>query len=116
MMANRNESSFLFMVRKIRVECPAEIYHIINRGDRGEDIFHEEKDREVFSEALERCVGSWRHSGDSSRVDGTLRADTGGSSTARLLYATPSGSIAFGGSPRAGLCYKMGFDRVFWQD
>lgn len=45
------------MARKLRVEYPGAIYHVMNRGDRGEAIFKDEADRERFLETLDQaCV------------------------------------------------------------
>ncbi len=45
------------MARKLRVEYPGAIYHVINRGDRREDIFLTDKDRELFLETLQEACG-----------------------------------------------------------
>ena len=45
------------MARKLRVEYPEAIYHVMNRGDRREAIFKDDKDRELFLSTLaEACV------------------------------------------------------------
>ena len=45
------------MARKVRVEFAGAIYHILNRGDRQEAIFHDERDRERFLATLaETCL------------------------------------------------------------
>lgn len=45
------------MARKLRVQYPGAIYHVINRGDRREPIFKDEADRKRFLETLaEACV------------------------------------------------------------
>jgi putative transposase len=45
------------MARKLRVEYPGAIYHVMNRGDRREAIFRVDADRELFLETLgEACV------------------------------------------------------------
>ena len=36
------------MARKLRLEYPGGIYHVINRGDRREPIFRDDEDRERF--------------------------------------------------------------------
>ena len=43
------------MARKLRVQYPSAIYHVMNRGDRREPIFKDDKDRELFLEALGQC-------------------------------------------------------------
>jgi REP element-mobilizing transposase RayT len=40
------------MARKLRLEYEGAIYHVMNRGDRREPIFHDDKDREMFVETL----------------------------------------------------------------
>jgi REP element-mobilizing transposase RayT len=40
------------MARKLRVEYPGAIYHVMNRGDRREPIFQDDADRLQFVEAL----------------------------------------------------------------
>lgn len=44
------------MVRKLRVVYPGAVYHVMNRGDRREPIFHDDADRELFLSTLgEAC-------------------------------------------------------------
>jgi len=40
------------MPRKLRVQYAGVIYHLMNRGDRREDIFEDDKDRHRFLETL----------------------------------------------------------------
>ena len=40
------------MARKLRIEYPGAIYHVMNRGDRQEPIFEDDADRERFLETL----------------------------------------------------------------
>jgi putative transposase len=44
------------MARPLRVEYPGAYYHVINRGNGGEKIFRSIRDREKFSEYLEKTV------------------------------------------------------------
>ena len=45
------------MARKLRVEYPGAIYHVMNRGDRREPTFRDEADRQRFVETLgEACA------------------------------------------------------------
>ena len=50
------------MARKLRVEYPGAIYHVMNRGDRREPIFKDDQDRERFLVTLgEACAKtSWQ--------------------------------------------------------
>jgi len=36
------------MGRKLRVEYPGAIYHVMNRGDRREPVFLDDQDRELL--------------------------------------------------------------------
>ena len=40
------------MARKLRLEYPGAIYHLMNRGDRREPIFQDDRDHEIFLETL----------------------------------------------------------------
>jgi len=40
------------MARKLRTEYPGAIYHVMNRGDRREEIFIDDKDRDCFLDTL----------------------------------------------------------------
>jgi putative transposase len=41
------------MARKVRIQYPGAIYHIMNRGDRRDPIFLDDKDRKIFLKTLE---------------------------------------------------------------
>jgi REP element-mobilizing transposase RayT len=43
------------MARKVRIQYPGAIYHVMNRGDHGEEIFHGDADRKRFLSTLEEC-------------------------------------------------------------
>lgn len=43
------------MARKLRVEYPGAIYHVMSRGDRREPIFKDDSDRKCFLETLGEC-------------------------------------------------------------
>src|SRR6266498_6110949 len=45
------------MPRKLRLEYPGAIYHVMNRGDRREDIFLDDADRCRFVETLGEACG-----------------------------------------------------------
>src|SRR5213593_1680583 len=46
-----------FMARKVRVEYPGAIYHIVSRGNHREAIFRDDEDREQFISTLaEACA------------------------------------------------------------
>src|ERR1700691_690198 len=50
------------VARKLRVEYPGAIYHVMNRGDRRELIFQDDSDRKLFLETLgQACAKTgWR--------------------------------------------------------
>src|SRR5882724_8951754 len=43
------------VARKLRVQYPGAIYHLINRGDQREPIFKDDADRTRFLETLGQC-------------------------------------------------------------
>jgi len=45
------------MARKLRIEYPGAVYHVMNRGDRREVIFRDEADRELFLGTLAEACG-----------------------------------------------------------
>ena len=57
--------SLVVMAIKLRVQYPGAIYHVMNRGDRREPIFKDDKDRALFLEALGEACGKtgWRING-----------------------------------------------------
>jgi REP element-mobilizing transposase RayT len=43
--------------RKLRIEYPGAMYHVMNRGDQREDIFRDDQDRQKFLSTLgEACA------------------------------------------------------------
>ncbi len=45
------------MARKLRIQYPGAIYHVMNRGDRREAIFLTDADRRCFIETLAQACG-----------------------------------------------------------
>ncbi len=45
------------MPRKLRMEYAGAVYHVVNRGDRREDIFKDDLDRQQFLSTLEEACG-----------------------------------------------------------
>ena len=44
------------MARKVRIQCPGAMYHVMTRGDRREAIFEDDQDRQRLLETLtEAC-------------------------------------------------------------
>jgi REP element-mobilizing transposase RayT len=49
------------MSRKLRIEYPGAMYHVMNRGDQREDIFRDDEDRQKFLSTLgEACAKTER--------------------------------------------------------
>ena len=50
------------MARKLRIQFPGAIYHVMNRGDHREEIFRDDLDRHCFLETLEEACNktSWQ--------------------------------------------------------
>jgi len=51
-MFGEKDESLRRMARKLRVQYPGAIYHLMNRGDRREPIFKDDEDRRRFLETL----------------------------------------------------------------
>lgn len=50
------------MARKLRIQFPGAIYHVMSRGDRREDIFRDDADRESFLQTMaDACVKTGWH-------------------------------------------------------
>ena len=52
------------MARAMRVEYPGAVYHVLSRGDHGEAIYPDDRDREMFLDCLEEACGKtgwWIH-------------------------------------------------------
>jgi REP element-mobilizing transposase RayT len=43
------------MARKLRIQYPGAIYHVMNRADRREPIFNDDKDRQLFVDTLQEA-------------------------------------------------------------
>jgi putative transposase len=47
------------MARPIRIEFSGTLYHVTSRGDRREDIYVNDKDRELFIDILGQVTDGW---------------------------------------------------------
>ena len=47
------------MVRPLRIEFAGALYHVTSRGDRREDIYDDDTDREIFLEIFGRVVSDY---------------------------------------------------------
>jgi REP element-mobilizing transposase RayT len=45
------------MARKLRIEYPGALYHLMSHGDRREPLFKKDQDRELFLETLGQACG-----------------------------------------------------------
>ena len=45
------------MPRQLRLEFPGAVYHVVNRGDRREETFRDDPDRERFLSTLTETCG-----------------------------------------------------------
>jgi putative transposase len=75
------------MARKLRVQYPGAIYHVMNRGDHLEVIFREEKDAELFLATLAEACG---------KTDWQVHAFCLMSNHFHLVLETPRGNLADG--------------------
>src|SRR5438093_938918 len=75
------------MARKLRLEYPGAIYHLMNRGDRREPIFRDDCDRQRFLETLaEACA----------KTDWQVHAYCLMSNHFHLVVETPQANLAVG--------------------
>jgi REP element-mobilizing transposase RayT len=75
------------MARKLRVEYPGAIYHVMNRGDRREAIFHDDGDRELFLATLAEACG---------KADWQVHAFCLMGNHFHLVVETPKGNLVAG--------------------
>jgi REP element-mobilizing transposase RayT len=45
------------MARQWRIEYPGALYHVLSRGNGGQDIFYSDNDRDLFLSLLEELIG-----------------------------------------------------------
>ena len=77
----------LGMARKLRLEYPGAIYHVMNRGDRREPIFQDDRDRTRFLETLgEACA----------KADWQVHAYCLMTNHFHLVLETPQGNLVAG--------------------
>ena len=63
------------MPRKLRIEYPGAIYHLMNRGDRREDIFKDDFDRSRFLSTLGEACKKTGAGGQVSVLTGQVSGD-----------------------------------------
>ncbi len=81
------------MARKLRVQYPGAIYHVMNRGDRREAIYINDKDRQLFLETL----------GEATEKAQLERAGSGGPPQGGPAQIEDRGEIATGDDHDAGV-------------
>ena len=75
------------MPRQLRIEYPGAIYHVMNRGDRREPIFHDDTDRKRFVATLsEACA----------KTDWQVHAYCLMNNHFHLVVETPNGNLVAG--------------------
>jgi len=75
------------MSRPIRIEFPDALYHVTARGDRREDIFEDDQDRQTFLATLEQAI---------TRFNWTCYAWCLMGNHYHLLIQTPDGNLSKG--------------------
>ena len=75
------------MARKLRVEYPRAIYHVMNRGDRQEPIFQDDSDRQLFLDTLEEAC---------RKTDWQVHAYCLMGNHFHLVVETPEGNLVAG--------------------
>jgi len=75
------------MSRPIRIEFPDALYHVTARGDRREDIFEDDQDRQTFLATLEQVI---------TRFNWTCYAWCLMGNHYHLLIQTPDGNLSKG--------------------
>ena len=75
------------MARKLRVQYPGAIYHVMNRGDRREPIFQDDLDRRRWVETLEECC---------AKTDWQVHAYCLMSNHFHLVFETPKANLVAG--------------------
>ena len=66
------------MARKLRIQYPGAIYHIMSRGDRREAIFKDDADRERFLATMAETCAKTGLAGARLLPDGQLISSGGG--------------------------------------
>ena len=75
------------MARKLRVQYPGAVYHVMNRGHRREPIFQDDSDRHLFLDTLgEACV----------KADWQVHAYCLMGNHFHLVVETPQGNLVAG--------------------
>ncbi len=75
------------MARKLRVQYPGAIYHLMNHGDRREPIFKDDADRRRWVETLEECC---------AKTDWQVHAYCLMSNHFHLVLETPKANLVAG--------------------
>jgi REP element-mobilizing transposase RayT len=89
------------VARKLRIQYPGAIYHVMNRGDHREPIFHSGKDRELFLETLGQAC---------EKTDWQVHAWCLMSNHFHLVVETPRANLVAGMKWLLGT-YTMRFNR-----
>jgi len=73
------------MARKLRIQCPGAIYHVMSRGDQGDDIFLDGLDQRGPTRAFQQRTAAvkWGHRPQAGQSPG-LRPASGTQNERRL--------------------------------
>ena len=83
------------MARKLRMQYPGAIYHVMSRGDHLEVIFRDLQDREMFLATLSEACG---------KTDWQVHSFCLMSNHLHLVIETPRGNLADGMEWLLGTC------------
>lgn len=75
------------MARALRVEYPGAIYHVMSRGNHGDPIYRDDKDREAFLKCLGEACG---------KTGWAIHAFVLMGNHYHLLLETPKGNLVAG--------------------
>lgn len=75
------------MARPLRLELPGGLYHVTSRGDRREDIYHDDTDREIWLTTLAQCC---------ERFNWAIHAWCQMSNHYHLIIETPDANLSAG--------------------
>ena len=75
------------MARPLRLEISGGLYHVTSRGDRREDIYHDDTDRDIWLTTLAQCC---------ERFNWAIHAWCQMSNHYHLIIETPDGNLSAG--------------------
>jgi hypothetical protein len=92
------------MARKLRLQYPGAIYHVLNQGDRREAIFEDDEDRQRLLQTLtEACQKTGWQVGGGVETNGLERGRPESAAKGRAEESRAGLGIAFADDDAAGL-------------